>query len=116
MTVGERIRYRRKELDMTQEQLAKAIGCSSKTSISNIENRMTSPKPDMVMKIADALLTSAAWLYGWTDDHPNIEAFIEPTISEEEMKIIEAFRAKTYSEKLAFKTLLGIQEDEDHDD
>lgn len=37
MTVGEKIKARREELDMSQEELARRIGCESRSHVSRIE-------------------------------------------------------------------------------
>lgn len=113
MTVGERIKYRRKQLGLTQEELAKRLGIISKASVCSIENRKTAPKAETVLQYADALETTAAWLYGWDDDTPPEMRVDGDPYTEEERKIIEAYRVKSFIEQKAFKTLLGISEDDD---
>ena len=65
MTIGERIKKRRLELNMTQEQLAAKLGYKSKSSINKIElndRNLTQPK---IKLIADALLTTPEYIMGW---------------------------------------------------
>lgn len=63
MKTGERIRIRRLELSLSQEDLAKKVGLKDKSSISKIENG--SPNLDTVRKFASALGCSVAYLMGW---------------------------------------------------
>lgn len=70
MTIGERIKKRRLELNMTQEQLANKLGYKSKSSINKIEmdsRNLTQPK---IKLIADALKTTPEYIMGW-DEVPN---------------------------------------------
>lgn len=63
MKTGERIRIRRLELSLSQEDLARKVGLKDKSSISKIENG--SPNLDTVKKFASALGCSVAYLMGW---------------------------------------------------
>ena len=71
MTIGERIKKRRLELNMTQEQLANKLGYKSKSSINKIEmdsRNLTQPK---IKLIADALKTTPEYIMGW-NEVPNL--------------------------------------------
>lgn len=66
MTLAERVKQRRIELDLTQEQLAAKMGYSSKVSISKIENgRPISQK--IIVKLAEVLETTPSYLMGWEE-------------------------------------------------
>jgi transcriptional regulator with XRE-family HTH domain len=54
MSLGERIRKRRKELNLTQSDLAKALGVTSQ-HISAIEQNKRAPSLDSLVKIAKEL-------------------------------------------------------------
>lgn len=66
MTVADRIKKRREELNMTQEDLAKKCGYKEKTSISHIENSGDEPTMKTIKRVAAGLNCSAASLMGWT--------------------------------------------------
>lgn len=68
MTVGERIRIRREELGITQEELAIKMGLKGKSSISRIESAGDIISTKNVVKYADALYTTPAYLMGWSDE------------------------------------------------
>lgn len=67
MKIGERIKNRRVELNITQDELARRLGYSDKSSISRIENssKLTLNK---VPLLADALNVSPSYLMGWEDE------------------------------------------------
>ena len=68
MKIGTRIKNRRLELDMTQDELAQRLGYSDKSSISRIENssKLTLNK---VQLLAEALNVSPSYLMGWEDEY-----------------------------------------------
>lgn len=67
MKIGERIKNRRIELNITQDELARRLGYSDKSSISRMENssKLTLNK---VQLLADALNVSPSYLMGWEDE------------------------------------------------
>lgn len=68
MTIGERIKVRREELGITQEELAQMLGYKSRSSINKIElggNELTQRK---IKSIAEALKTTPAYIMGWYDE------------------------------------------------
>ena len=67
MTVGERIKHRRLELEMTQEELAKRLGYKTRTAISNVEKGKEDLTTTRVSKFAEALGVSPGYLMGWDD-------------------------------------------------
>lgn len=76
MTIGERIKYRREELKMSQEELAHKLGYKSRSSINKIElgaNNLTQSK---IKAIADALDTTPSYIMGW--DEPAHQSAIPP--------------------------------------
>lgn len=66
MDLGERVKSRREEIGWTQEELAKRMGYSSRVSINKIEKgRPVTQK--IIVRLAEALDTSPAWLMGWDE-------------------------------------------------
>ena len=68
MTVGERIAARRKDLNMTQEELAKKLGYKSRSSVNKIELEWSNVPLAKIQKVAAALDCDAAYLMGWQDE------------------------------------------------
>lgn len=71
MTIGERIKQKRIELDLSQDELAKKVGYKSRSSIQKIESARNLPLPK-VEKMARALGCTPSYLMGWEYDNPGI--------------------------------------------
>lgn len=67
MTVGERIRNRRIELGLTQEELAHKLGYKSKASINKIELGIQDLPQKKIAEVAKALETTPSELMGWNE-------------------------------------------------
>lgn len=68
MTIGQRIKVRREELNMSQEELAKRIGYKSRSSINKIELDLYSLRQSKIKAIADALDTTPSYIMGWDEE------------------------------------------------
>lgn len=68
---GAKIKARRIELNMTQEELAKAAGYTSRSSINKIELGLVDVSQSKVQMLAKALRTSPTILVGWGDIYNN---------------------------------------------
>lgn len=68
MTIGNRIRIRREELGLSQEELAHKLGYTSRVSISNIENDRRALRQKSIKAIADALQTTPSYIMGWEEE------------------------------------------------
>lgn len=62
MSIGSRIKERRNELKITQEELAKQIGVT-KGAIANYENEVSKPKIELMYKLFEALDCDANYLH-----------------------------------------------------
>ena len=68
MLIGERIKARRLQINMSQDELAKRVGYKSRSSINKIElDGRGLPYPKIV-KIAEALRVTPSYLMGWEDE------------------------------------------------
>ena len=66
-TIGSRIRDRREELNLSQDELAKRLGYKSRSSINKIELDQRNLTQSKIKAIADALETTPAYIMGWTE-------------------------------------------------
>lgn len=87
MTIGERIKQRRKELKMSQTELAQKTGYADKSAISKIESGLIELGQSGIVTFSRALEAPVAWLMGWTEEEP------EQTISDADKALLEAFHA-----------------------
>ena len=67
MSIGQRIKSRREELGMSQEDLAHRIGYKSKSSINKIELDIQQLRQSKIKQIADALETTTDYIIGWSE-------------------------------------------------
>lgn len=65
--IGKRIKEKRIELGITQEDLASKLGYKSKTTIAKIENGTNDITQSRVVDFANALNTTPAYLMGWEE-------------------------------------------------
>ena len=73
MTLGEKVKARREQIGMTQEELARKMGYKSKSSITKIEKGERDLPQSKIKQIADCLGTSPSYLMGWQREEPRID-------------------------------------------
>ena len=73
MTIGERIKKRRTELDLSQEEVANELGYKSRTSVFKVEQGITDLPLSKVKEFAKVLKTTPSYLMGWEDDEGNLD-------------------------------------------
>ena len=69
MELYKRIRERREELNMSQEELANKLGYKSRSSINKIEMGENDIPQSKIKAFADALQTTPAYLMGWDEKY-----------------------------------------------
>lgn len=91
MNVGQRIKARREELNLSAEKLGQLIG-KAKTTIYRYESGYIETIPSSILEdLAKALKTTPAYLMGWTDN-PDRE------LSDKEKEFIEAVKGMSDDE------------------
>ena len=80
--IGKRIRAKREELGLTQEELAARLGYKSKTTIAKIENGTNDIVQSKVVDFAKALNTSVAYLMGWEKEEQVADVLLKTYKSE----------------------------------
>ncbi|MFV0553052.1 MAG: helix-turn-helix domain-containing protein [Anaerorhabdus sp.] len=68
MSIGEKIKERRLQLNMSQDELANKLGYSSRSSINKIELGINDITQSKVKDFADALQTTPAFLMEWEEE------------------------------------------------
>lgn len=71
MNIGERVKELRRKKGLTQDELAELLGYKSKSSVAHIENGRDIPR-SMVVKLAEVLDTTPAYLMGWDGDEKDV--------------------------------------------
>ncbi len=92
MTLAERVKKLRIDMGMSQQELAKRMGYSSRSSVNKIESgRPVTQK--IIIRLAEALHTTPSYLMGWEDEKK------EPLIVEVSKKWIEEVGTVNFSKE-----------------
>ena len=94
-----RIRSRRKELGISQEELAKRVGYKSRSSINKIELGKNDIAQSKIAEIAAALDTTPEYLMGWQTE-------VSKRVNEDEAELVDNYRSLTDEGKQLFRNLL----------
>ncbi|EQB4284714.1 helix-turn-helix domain-containing protein, partial [Escherichia coli] len=99
LTIGERIRYRRKNLKYTQRSLAKALKISH-VSVSQWERDDSEPTGKNLFALSKVLQCSPTWiLFGDEDKQPSPPIEEPVALSPKEHELLELFNALPESEQ-----------------
>ena len=104
--IGKRIRSRREQLGMTQEELASRLGYKSKTTIAKIENGTNDIVQSKVTEFAKVLDTTPAYLMGWTQLDGNVVNEKEPELTAHDEKDIAKILEQTKEQLLSQEGLM----------
>lgn len=115
MTVGERMKARRKSLGISADKVAEALGVSRSTIFRYEKGDIDKVPSEQLEPIARVLKTSVGYLMGWVED-PGIVmpgGFAESTmkLSDDEMAIVELYRRASEDDRLAVNLILRKYED-----
>ena len=116
--MGELIRARRKQLRMSQEELATRTGYVGRSAINKIEKSVNNLPQEKILAFAQALQTTPVYLLGMVDDpewkmpdpkeqQPQEDVLI--TNDSKEILIIETFRKADAEKRHLVEYLLGIK-------
>lgn len=67
LKIGDRIKQRRIELNMSQDELARRLGYKSRSSINKIERDASGLPQTKIAAIASALQTTPSYIMGWEE-------------------------------------------------
>ncbi len=98
--LGNRIKRLRKELGISQKELAERIGVSN-SRVSNWEQGINRPDADILSKLCSSLQTSPSLLLGMK--------LTKDELTEKEWKVIRAYRSHTDVQK-SIDILLEIED------
>ena len=90
-TIGSNISRIRRELGLTQEDLAKLMGYKSKSTINKIELGINDIPQSKIVQFAQVLGTTPAELMGWKEEEESSSP-TEADLSEGEKMLLELFR------------------------
>ena len=104
MTIGKRIRHERLKLNLSQEELAKALS-TTKQAIYKYENEIVTNIPmDKIAKLAELFNTTPAYLMGWEKQNENTPD--ENNLTEGEKEFLNLFRMLPEEEQRIYLEML----------
>lgn len=109
--IGTRIKDRRIELGMSQDELAEKMGYKSRSTIAKIEKGINDVVQANIVKFAEVLNTSIAYLMGWEEEIEEnpvgmAERHFEILMDEDLAEIFEEFKSLDVSQKKLVKDLV----------
>lgn len=105
---GERVRARRIELGLSQEELAKSLGYTSRSTINKIENGTNDVVQTKVVDFARALDTTIPYLMAWDENSDIYKDQLVPDLNDMEKIVIRAMRKSDRLTKQMILHALGL--------
>ena len=105
---GERVKARRIELGLSQEELARKLGYTSRSTINKIENGTNDVVQTKVVDFAKALDTTIAYLMAWDETVSSFKDILVPDVNDMEKEVIKALRKSDRLTKQMVLRVLGI--------
>lgn len=107
MTIGDRIKTRRKEIKLSVDELASRLG-KDRSTVYRYENGEIEKLPiDMLTPIADALETTPEYLMGWENTEPeDIGAFAAEVLLDADLvQLIKDYRTMSEADQYALRLM-----------
>lgn len=86
---SERIKEEREKMGLSQEELAKRIGYTNKSSIAKVEAGQVDLPQSKIMAFANALHVTPSYLMGWEDKQKEASPVIGEDLSPSDKKLME---------------------------
>lgn len=110
MTIGERIKLKRREKGWSQRELSVKLGYSHHSTIGKIENNLVDLSQTRIQQFADVLGVSVAYLMGWDEKKESTE---NDGLTKDQKQLIEfAYTVPEDKAKMILKVMRSILEDE----
>ncbi len=111
MTIGERIKKKREELQLSQRDLAEKMNYSNHSTIGKIERGQVDVSQTRIVQFAEVLHTDVSYLMGWEEEienapHKMAERHFEMIIDEDLNEIFDDFKILDVAQKKIVKDLI----------
>lgn len=102
-----RIRQRREQLGLSQEELAQKMGYKSRSSINKIETGENDIPQSKIVAFARALNTSPSYLMGWEEEAPPLNLSEDASIKYEKLvEMLGLFTDEEWNKLMEYAALL----------
>ena len=108
MNIGENIKARRIELEISQRQLAEMMGYSNHSTIARIEAGSVDIPQSKIVQFANVLKTTPTALMGWLKTDPTEQAIFEARLlkDEETMNMVKQYLTLDEKNKRAIRQMV----------
>lgn len=110
MKIGEKIKTRRLELGWSLQELADRMGYANKSSVARIESGTIDPPQSKVVKFAEVLHTSVAFLMDWEETQKKNDVLSDIVLKMNEdaelLSMVEALSELGFEQREAVKSVL----------
>lgn len=112
MKIGDRIKYRREALGMSQDELAKRLGYKSRSSVNKIEKDASGLPQTKIAAIANALQTTPSYIMGWEEVQKKNDAATDIVVrlrtDTEFFSIVEELHQLSPEQLASIKPILAV--------
>ena len=106
MTVGQRIKHKREQFNISQTDFAKKIGVSKQTLYKYENDIITNIPSSIIENIAKALLTTPEYIMGWSEDP--VEKITQEMVEDEKAReLYRQYKAADPKIQAAIEALLN---------
>lgn len=107
MELADKVRIRREELGLSQEELSQRMGYKSRSSINKIETgRPVTQK--IIARLAEALDVPVSYLMGWDKEPEDLGAFAAQVILQPEVRqMLQDYMALSEADKYAVRLMVA---------
>lgn len=110
MGIGEKLRKRRQDLELSRNQLAEIIHVTP-SAIANYENGVSYPKPDILISLIIALEVDANYLYQDYLSNSKIRTLYGQELTDDEIDAITKYRALSEHGKYLVRMIINEEYD-----
>ena len=110
---GQRVKSRRLQLGLSQEDLSKRCDYAARSSINRIEQGKLDLPQSKIMQLSNALQTTPAWLMGWSESDYTPPQKEEDELTALEKKVLTEFRAADAITRGMVLRALSLDEEEE---
>ena len=112
MTIGDRIRQRRNELNWSQRDLAAKMGYNNNSTITRIESGKVDIPQSRIVQFAEVLGVSVGYLMGWEEKQKNndtiADAIVRMRSDDEFLSVVKGLLTLNADEMTAIKQMLLV--------
>lgn len=110
--IGERIKYRREQLGLSQDELARRLGYKSRSSINKIENDASGLPQSKIVAIANALQTTPSYIMGWEETQKKNDTLssivVELRSDDELLSLVEGITQLDPEQRASVKQIVDV--------